>query len=232
MPNNEEEIKSHRMVVEEIDIPAKPSVEEPLTTPDPPKEDILEEGISTSKPQVVEEKVVKDSREENTIKETMPKIKKEKSPVFWIIIPGIFLLGAILGGIVFYQKGVNTIKVDESPLPTATSEASATPSSTPSAKIDLSKYDVTVLNGSGIAGEAGKVKDLLTTAGFSVVSTGNASTYDYTKTIIKAKSTVEDTVIQELRDSLSKTYMIGDDQTLSSSSTMDIQVVVGSSKAE
>jgi len=231
MPNNEEEIKSHRMVVEEIDIPAKPSVEEPLTTPDPPKEDILEE-ISTSKPEVVEEKVVKDSREENTIKETMPKIKKEKSPVFWIIIPGIFLLGAILGGIVFYQKGVNTIKVDESPLPTATSEASATPSSTPSAKIDLSKYDVTVLNGSGIAGEAGKVKDLLTTAGFSVVSTGNASTYDYTKTIIKAKSTVEDTVIQELRDSLSKTYMIGDDQTLSSSSTMDIQVVVGSSKAE
>lgn len=151
------------------------------------------------------------------------------SPVFWILIPGIFLLGAILGGIVFYQKGVNR-GASEVPT-TSTPSPSTTPSASPSAQVDLTKYTIAVLNGSGIAGEAGRVKELLTSAGFKVGSTGNATTYDYKKTVIKAKSTVDTAFTTILIQTLSKTYLVDSLQTLSDSSTDTIQVIVGSSKA-
>jgi len=87
------------------------------------------------------------------------------------------------------------------------------------------------LNGSGISGEAGKAKTLLTTAGFSIGSTGNAATYDYTKTIIKAKSNVDPAFVSALSSSLNKTYVTDTPQTLSDSSNDDVQVIIGSSKA-
>lgn len=229
MPNKEDSGR-HRMVVEEIEIPNNsPINSEPKQVEDEtlvPKSEILDQGIKVSSQEVIENKAP-------IYQPDAPQdVAKEKSPVFWILIPGIFILGAILGGVYFYQNGVNTIKVEPTPTPAAVAITTPTPSSSPSATIDVSKFDVAVFNGSGIAGEAGKVKDLLTTAGFNVVSTGNAATYDYTKTIIKAKSTVGASVIQKIKDALSKVYVLGDSQTLSSSSTTDIQIVVGSSKAE
>ncbi len=218
------------MVVEEIEIPDK----EAHTTETGVEDKSLEQGIPDildTDAKVSSQDVVENEDVRSPQKDTQ-EVAKEKSPVFWILIPGIFILGAILGGIVFYQKGVNTIDVDTTPAPVASAAPAITPTSTPSANVDVSKFNVAIFNGSGIAGEAGKVKDLLTNAGFNIVSTGNAATYDYTKTIIKAKSTVGTSVIQKIKDALSKVYVIGDPQTLSSSSTTDIQVVVGSSKAE
>jgi hypothetical protein len=89
-----------------------------------------------------------------------------------------------------------------------------------------------VFNGSGIVGEAVKAKTLLTTAGFKVGSTANAATYDYTKTIIKAKSTVEAPFISALSSALGKNYSVDTSQTLASTSADTVQVVVGSSKAQ
>lgn len=244
MPNKEDSGR-HRMVVEEIEIPQKTSVVEETTTTiiAESKPEILDEAASVSSQDLIKEEAnesVASSNQETEekksdfISDKPEKVKKEGSPVAWILIPGIFILGAILGGIIFYQKGVNTIKVEESPAPQATlaplTTATPTPVSTSSANI--SKFDVAVFNGSGTAGEAGKVKDILVAAGFTVTSTGNAATYDYTKTIIKAKSTVDASVVQKLKDALSKAYVVGDNQTLSSSATTDIQVVVGSSKAQ
>lgn len=228
MPNKDS--SRHRMVVEEIEIPNNSPVNsEPKQVENEapvPQPEILDQGIKVSSQEVIENKAP-------VYRPEIPQaVAKEKSPVFWILIPGIFILGAILGGVYFYQNGVNTIKVAPTPTPAAVAVTTPTPSSSPSAVVDVSKFDVAVFNGSGIAGEAGKVKDLLTSAGFNVTSTGNAATYDYTKTIIKAKSTVGKTVIQKIKDALSKAYVIGDSQTLSSSSTTDIQIVVGSSKAE
>lgn len=229
MPNKENASR-HRMVVEEIEIPNNPPVNpevKPVENAIPPTEpDILDEGVKVSSQEVVENKVPVYRPE---VSQT---VAKEKSPVFWILIPGIFILGAILGGVYFYQNGVNTIKIESTPTPAPVAVTTPIPTSSPSTSVDVSKFDVAIFNGSGIAGEARKVKDILTTAGFSVVSTGNAATYDYTKTIVKAKSTVGSAVIQKIKDALSKVYIVGDSQTLSSTSTTDIQVVVGSSKAE
>jgi len=230
MPNKEDSDNRRRMVVEEIEIPEKtPVAPETKTVESPevqPQPDILETGAKVSSQDMMQEKPPHYTQE---IPQT---VAKDKSPVFWILIPGIFILGAILGGVYFYQKSVNTISVESTPTPIASSIPSVTPTATPKTNVDVSKFDVAIYNGSGIAGEAGKVKTLLTEAGFNVVSTGNAATYDFTKTIIKAKSTVDAAVIQKVKDALSKDYVIGDSQTLSSSSTTDIQVVVGSSKAQ
>jgi outer membrane biosynthesis protein TonB len=221
MPEKEDPTTRHRMVVEEIEVSPKPEViEKPVESPEPVTPPATEEVAVAPEKEIIAPEIPE------------PKEKKPMSPIFWIIIPGIFILGAILGGIIFYQKGVNKIAVEATPTSTASAQVTNQPSSSPSATIDISKYDVGIFNGSGIAGEAGKAKTLLETAGFSVISTGNAATYDYTKTIIKAKSTIEASVIQKLKDTLSKNYIVGENQTLATSSTTDIQVVVGSSKAE
>ena len=237
MPNKEDSATRHRMVVEEIEIPEKSadsqSVEPQEAAPvEQPKSDILDEGAKVSSQEIIEEQKPIEEKVVRPIQNEPRKTKGDGSPVLWILIPGIFILGGILGGVVFYQKGVGSLDVVESPTPIASTAPVILPTASPSANIDISKFDLAVLNGSGIAGEAGKVKDLLTKAGFNVTSTANAATYDYTETIIKAKSTVGASVIQKIKDALKKNYLIGDEQTLSSSATTDIQIIVGSSKAE
>lgn len=223
MPNKEEN-KRKRIVVEEVkaDESAEPKVEakkeiKVLDTVPEPK--ILDEAA-------------KDSISPEPVKDVEPiKVKKTPSIALWIIIPGIFLLGAILGGIVFYQRGVNSSDTEittPTAIPTSTPGATASPSAT----IDLTKYTISIFNGSGIAGEASKAKTLLTEKGFKIGTTANAATYDYTKTIIKAKSTVEPAFVTALSTTLGKTYVVDATQTLSTSSAESIQIVIGSSKAE
>jgi hypothetical protein len=229
MPNKSEGKDRKRMVVEEVG------------TNDAPKEEVKETEIK-HEPEILTEAAKDTSPIEPETPATIAKPavdskigvqKSSKSPsiALWIIIPGIFLLGAILGGIVFYQKGVNSGD-EASPTPTATPISSPVPSSSPTATEDLTKYTISIFNGSGIAGEAGRAKTLLTTAGFKIGSTGNAASYDYTKTIIKAKSTVDAAFVSALSVSLGKTYVVDTAQTLATTSADTIQVVIGSSKAE
>jgi len=122
----------------------------------------------------------------------MPEIKTSNSPnPLLIIIPGIFLLGALLGGIYFYQKRVSGVSTEPTTTPDYSNTITPSPTSTPtSTQLDLTKYPINVMNGSGTPGQAGTVKDLLTGAGFKVSAAGNASSYDYTKTVIKVKADV------------------------------------------
>lgn len=159
-----------------------------------------------------------------------PKQEASQNPLF-IIIPGLFLLGALLGGIVFYQNSLNK-KTEATPTPTAVSSESPIPSSSPSASVDLGRYEIAVQNGSGIAGEAGKAKDALTKAGFTVSSTGNASEYSYTSSIIQAKSDVDSAFLTKLAETLGETYKVGKNQTLPDSSKDEVVVIIGSSKAQ
>lgn len=46
--------------------------------------------------------------------------------------------------------------------------------STDSATLDKNQLNVTVLNGTGIAGQAAKIKDFLIELGYSKIETGNA----------------------------------------------------------
>ena len=221
MPNKEE-TKRKRMVVEEVKIDEVPKAEE--------KEAKMP----------VEPKILDEAAKDTALPKTVPKIvttnnknepKKSSLIALWIIIPGIFLLGAILGGIVFYQRGVSSSQ-EVTPTPTAAPTSAPVVSASPSASAVLTKYTINIFNGSGIAGEAGKAKTLLTTAGFKVGSTANAASYDYTKTIIKAKSTIEASFVAALSTALAKSYSVDTAQTLASTSADTVQVVIGSSKAQ
>jgi len=222
MPDKEEPKKRKIMVVEEMKPDEALSAEEKKV------------GV-TSEPKILNEaaKDVESIEPEPVAINLPPESKKSSSIALWIIIPGIFLLGAILGGIVFYQRGVNSGEGQTStPSPTAGTISSPIPSASPSASLDLTKYTISIFNGSGIAGEAGRAKTLLTTAGFKIGSTANAASYDYTKTIIKAKSTVDGSFVSALSTALGKSYVVDNPLSLASSSADTIQVVIGSSKAQ
>jgi hypothetical protein len=244
MPKDEKVRK--RMVVEEV----SPESESAMEVPTEPTQEVEQKAEEVQEPTLEKEESVEKtevSHEElpaakENVEPPTEKPNTEFGPVkpstgpnpLLIIIPGVLLLGALLGGVYFYQKGVNQ---SLSPTPTPESstdviEATTQPSSSPSAKLDLTKYSINVQNGSGIPGTAGAAKDILTKAGFKVGTTGNADNYDYTDTIIKAKSDVPSDFITKLTTTLSATYEVAKAQTLSDSSTDTIVVIIGSSKAE
>jgi hypothetical protein len=246
-----------RMVVEEVGIPDAPVNPEPVNM-DPvntePVEEIKEkveelqtltENISDSidKSADVQEEIAKAAEAvvpaapvstPQSNPEPMPQIRSSNGPnPLVIIVPGIFLLGALLGGIFFYQKGISgTAQPTPTPPTNYNNTITSTTTPTPAATVDLTKYPVNVMNGSGIAGQAGVVKDLLTTAGFTVSGTGNADTYDFTKTVIKAKVDVPAAFLTQLSTALGKSYVLDTNQTLATSSADEVEVIVGSTKAQ
>jgi hypothetical protein len=232
-----------RMIVEEVEAPAteiKEKVEELQT---------ITEGISESveKSTEVQEDLAKAAEEitpaeattkkpkdepNEEFKPTVPVVKNNDGPnPLVIIIPGIFLLGALLGGIIFYQHGISG-GTPKSATPSTYDNLTASPSPSPDVTPDLTKYPINVMNGSGISGQAGVVKNLLTTAGFTVSATGNASSYDFTKTVIKAKVDVPTAFLTQLSTALSKSYVLDTNQSLATSSADVVQVIVGSTKAQ
>jgi hypothetical protein len=97
-------------------------------------------------------------------------------------------------------------------------------------EVDLTKYTVSVLNGSGVSGAATKVKTTLTDAGFKITSTGNANSSDVVDTYISAKTSVDEAFLKKLSDTVSKTYKVSSEtHKLDSSVTEDVTVTIGSS---
>jgi len=228
MPKDEETKERKRMVVEEVSPEEKPEPQIPEEAALTPEEEKIEE-VKQEEPKEEKEEIKKELEPEAPKTQEAPP-QKSSSLALWIIVPGFFLLGALLGGIFFYQRGVNTAAT-QTPAPTSEAVGSTSPTPTPSAEVDLEKYEVKILNGSGIAGEAGKARSLLEKAGFTISSTGNASTYDYTKTIIQAKSDVDESFLTALSGALSEGYSVDSKtQTLQESSTDKVVVIVGSTK--
>jgi len=161
-----------------------------------------------------------------------PPYQSSKGPGAWVIlVPGVLLLGALLGGIFFYEKGIQN-QTEATPTPEATTEATVTPSASPSAKLDLTKYPINVQNGSGIPGTASSAKDLLTKGGFKVSTAGNAATYDYTDTIIETKADVPADFVTKLTTTLSGIYKVGTPKSLPHTSKDEVVVIIGSSKSQ
>ena len=206
---------------------------------------VVEEISNETTPKTAEN--VKDNATEGVASINEPENKKDEKLVmnnkpstnfniFWIILPGIMLLGLLMGGIIAYFSGINKLNSSEASAtkkptsqPIITIEPS--PSVSPVSKIDLTKYKVIVLNGSGIKGEAGKVQILLEKAGFTIESTGNAGRYDYTNTVIQSKEAVDKIFIDQLEKDLSKTYKLDKSVILKDTEASSVIVIVGSSKS-
>lgn len=243
MPKKEDKERK-KLVVEEVEAPVTEEVVSSTEVVPESQEHtepvISEEAASTgvaSEAKEEKEEMAKEIHEEeshlhdiHTGSVPPEGLEKKGNPIWWILIPGIFLLGALLGGIVFYIKGVNSTAA--TPTPSSSPVVTQSPSPSPVSKADLAKYAIKIENGSGIPGAAGTAKDLLVKAGFSVSGTGNADTYDFTDTIIEVKSDVPAGFVSFLTTTLQSTYSVGKNVTLKDTSSDEVIVIIGSSKAQ
>jgi hypothetical protein len=143
-------------------------------------------------------------------------------PILFIFIIAL----ALLGGVFAYRQGIFKVEkvnvVSLSPTPVA--------SPVPTKAIDLKKYEIEILNGSEVTGEASKQKAILEAAGFTVSSIGNADQSDYTDTIIKAKAEVDKDFLARLKSDLGNTFTVGEAQVLSEDSSVPIVIILGTKK--
>lgn len=105
--------------------------------------------------------------------------------------------------------------------PSVQSKATTTPTKA------VVKLRIEVLNGSGVQGEAAKMASFLKGLGYSITSTGNADTFDYTQTVIQIKKSKTEFASQ-LKKDLSSSYTVHPTiQTLAESEQADAIVIVG-----
>jgi hypothetical protein len=202
--------------------------------PETPQEEPPEEEKSESEEKMSSENVkdwLKDIRPDTT--KDVEKGGGFNFKLFFIFVVIFALLGALVGGIFYYKQNVSMQA--PSGEKTTTTEVTLTPTATPTseATLDLTKYSVNILNGSGIKGEAGKVEELLISAGFAEdkVTTGNANSYDYTTTSVSLKKDIPDEVFGKVKTALGSGYTVEKAvATLSDSSSYDIEIIVGNSK--
>lgn len=155
-----------------------------------------------------------------------------------VIILAVVLVVLALGvGAFFLRDKIMAVlpigSQKEAKVTPTSSPALATPTPTQVPKqVDKSKYEIKILNGSGIKGEAGKVQEILEAEDFTVSKTGNAPDFDYEETVIQAKSDVEKEFIDEIKKALEDAYKLGDVEILDEDSDDDVVVIVGSGKNE
>ena len=129
--------------------------------------------------------------------------KGSKLKILVIILVVGVILGIIAGGFYYYRSRVSKKVVG--PLPTPT-PVSSTPTPTPSEvieELDLSEYSVSLLNGSGVPGEAGNAEELLSELEFADIKTGNAESYDYEQTEVSLKKNLPQGVYSKIEAALS-----------------------------
>lgn len=142
----------------------------------------------------------------------------------WPILFVVFLALASLIGIFVYKQGMNKRTqvnvVTLSPTPTVIPQ--------PTIAVDLTKYEISILNGSEVDGEAGRQKANLEGEGFTVSSVGNADNSDYTQTIIQAKESVDQAYLNKLKSVLEESFVVGEIEELSQDADSSVIVILGS----
>lgn len=95
------------------------------------------------------------------------------------------------------------------------------------ATIDRSKLTITVENGSGVEGAAGKASTFLEDLGYKASTTANADNYDYEGVTIKVKAAAKD-YLETLKKDLAEEYTITSATAdLSAGSSTDAVVIIG-----
>lgn len=142
----------------------------------------------------------------------------------------------IVGAIAFaYFRGIGPFAkfrgqvVEESPTPKTSLFGTPTPAAeaTPGVELNKGEPKIRVLNGSGRAGVASVVKDLLEGKGYKVAAIGNAANFDFERTVLRFKSgfaKFEEVLTRDLADNYSVTTAADD---LEATDEADIEVVVG-----
>ncbi len=203
--------------------------EEQIEKPDQSEEDSTEKE-SESESELKEEEQVEKPQSEAVTPADWLNIAPEKQEKRNLLMPFILtLVGTMLISGAFFAYKISTenskqqVVVSPTPAPTITVAPE---------KIDVSEYEVEVLNGSGISGEAGRAKTILENGEFIVESTGNADSYDYKETEISINGDVPEEVIDQLKEVLAEEYALSDEVAEDEEQTAAIVIIVGSEKSE
>ncbi|MCR4263097.1 MAG: LytR C-terminal domain-containing protein [Candidatus Roizmanbacteria bacterium] len=158
---------------------------------------------------------------------------------YFLIFLAALIIGAlIVGGYFYYQSQTSSDESPESeqqePTPETVQEATegagmteeGTDEGESQSDMDLSEYQVQILNGSGIAGQAGAVQELLEAGGFEQFETGNADSFDFTDTEVRMKEEVPADVFTSIMDSLEE-YTVVEGDVLDEDADYDIVITVG-----
>ncbi len=162
---------------------------------------------------------------------SMPKIPIFKKEV------GIFLAAFVVSFLAFFGLSqfnfagvklpqINTKSLTSLGKPSPSAKPTTVPSPSPAFKKEEVK--IKILNGSGTAGKATEVRDLLKDAGYQEVLTGNADNFDYTQTVIQTKKSNKDVanmIAKDIADSADNPKI---ESTLSDKDASDVILIIGS----
>lgn len=153
------------------------------------------------------------------------KEKKSKKGLIVIVIIVLVLLAA--GGWFLFQKKSKTNEnISQTSSISPTGEIASTPTERP---VDKSEVSIEILNGSGVSGEAAKLKSVLSELDYTDIEVGNASSSDYVTTEVTFKSSVGDEVKDEITDKLESIYSNVDVKN-GSIGEKDVQIIIGYKK--
>jgi hypothetical protein len=191
------------------------------------EEDLKEEEKTEIAEEPVKEETETEVESDTTEDESLSSFSWKKVFLYTIIAAGLGFL--ILGGVFFLYKNANLNFLNQ-----AEKKEIVLPSITPkptAVKVDKEAYEIQVLNGSGIEGEAASVQELLEDEGFKVGAIGNADNSDYTKTQILATEDVENEYTDELQKALEKRGPV-EVEKAPSTQTEKVVVIVGNLTTE
>lgn len=100
------------------------------------------------------------------------------------------------------------------------------PTPTPEATLDKEDVQIRILNGSGVAGEAGRVQAILEDEGYVIESVGNADEFDNELTDIQAKDSIPQSFLDDLEEALASEYRTTVSE-LDDDAETDIVIVIG-----
>lgn len=115
--------------------------------------------------------------------------------------------------------------------PSISTESATDRDSTQSAALDKDQLKATILNGTGIAGQAAKIKDLLIELGLSKIETGNAEETEITDTVVMFSHAVAANLQDEIIDLLKENFASVSAQENSASPSADILITTGKPKS-
>lgn len=212
------------------------SVSSPVVTAETPSTDLQKAEGSTQEGESGKEEVTDGSMQQagqtndeklvETAESLEPKKKNFLPKVLFFVVVTLLLIGIILIFLSLNVKNKGSMKQTN----TVTVRPTQIPSPTSLPVPEPSEYSVVILNGSGISGEASKIRTLLTDADYSVTSIGNATSSAYLETVIQTTPEVSKEWVSELRTLLLDTYETVIVEELNEDSDLEVVLLLGSDK--
>ena len=144
---------------------------------------------------------------------------------------GLFLVAFVLSFLFFYllsnlKLSLPSFSFSKSSTKVKTSILSPTSLPTPTPSFKKEDLKIKILNGSGTAGKAGEVKDILKNKGYQEILTGNADDFDYKQSELQVKKSKSEAITMVQTDL--KDYVSSFKQTaLDEKEAADVLVIVG-----